>query len=266
MSAPEVAVRPSRDLKFFDSVLRNPEVYAGIADETTPPIDEITLAALVRNPHNLFLEITVAGEKAGFFALLAKAAGIYEVHTNLLPRHHGSPALQAAKVGMDWMFLMTDATILSSFAWSSSPAAAWIARAAGMKLDGRRPYPHRVAGAQVDIGIYSIDVHEWLRLASASPAYEAIGQRFHDSLFAQQEHENHPEDAAHNGVLGVVLVMGTRGQPYRAELLYNRWAAINNFAPAAVLHVRGGVVTLDIANAVVEVDRALNVTLIERKS
>ena len=259
----KIRIEQTRDLKLVDQIVNDPKVYAGIADDKTPKRGELTMANIVQDPRNIILAVHGDEKLVGCFILLARGVGVYEVHTCLLPACRGRDALTAARRGMDYMFMRTDAGMLCSYSWSSAPAAGLFARLAGMVEDWKKPAATTVKKKPVDVTRYSISLHEWLR--QAWPRYQKIGALFHEQLFKAQGFDNHPEDPNHDGMLGLVLTIGTGGLPDKAEAIYNRWAAVAGYAPAKFLYQRGGTYGIDITNAIVEVNARYTVTLVTKR-
>jgi hypothetical protein len=256
-----IEIQASRDVEFMDSVINDPSVYDGISDDASPPIGSLSVRGLTKSRDNVFLVPTRNGKRIGFFAFIRKAPGLFEVHTNILPGFRGGVAVKAATAAMDWIFKHTDVDVLASYAWSNSPHVHAFASIVGFRDDGLRPHAKPVKGEQVLVQHMSICCHEWARGACARHAH--IGEIFHQRLFSGQGFDNHGKDVNHDGMVGLCLSMVTAGQPIKASIIYNRWAAVNGYAPAAYLGRTGDNYGLDIDNAVIDVDPDFNVTLIE---
>jgi hypothetical protein len=104
----------------------------------------------------LFLRVLVGGVYAGCFWFIWKAADTLEVHTALLENCRGSRAIRAARAARDWVFAHTQAQVVTSYAWSDSPAVAWFCRAMGMTATRTDPWRATRNGKAVDISYYEL--------------------------------------------------------------------------------------------------------------
>lgn len=129
----------------------------------------------------------------------------------------------------------------------SDPVRRLIARAGGVRVTGD-PYMVPVASAN--------ERHDL-----------AIGRAFHRQLSALAD-PPHADDVAHDLAVGRALrqVIADGGAPETAVAEYNAWATRAGYAPIQYLGLRDGAWLLNIVSAVIAIDRAYHVTLIEERS
>lgn len=264
---PEIS--QSRDLGLFNSLANDPSIYDKVKDDTSPEVGQFSLASAMGNPENVFLRVNARDELAesptviaGGFCFVYRGYGIYEVHTMLLPKFRGKFAIIAGRLVMEWMFTRTNALTLTSFARADCPEAEVFATLSGFKKDGVRPWRKSIGGAPMETTYLSLTIREWIR--QSWPWFSPRGEHFHLQLFAQLGGPLHAEDSNHDGIVGMALSMLVGGQPAKAEIFYNEWAACAGYMPAKFLQVRDGVSAININEAVIEIDRDYKVTLLQK--
>jgi hypothetical protein len=189
----------------FNAVCNHPEVRPWLGEEGL-----IDVSAWVMNPNNYALFA-----QGGGFILVAGPAASFEVHTQFTPegRQH---SLAAMKAGLDYMFTRTGCLQITTFLPDNNPAARGLASKGGFSDWFRRTHPTMGEGAQA-----RIDIDQWI---AGTPELEADGELLHRVMEAAVK-ADHPEDKVHDRYVGACLRMASRGQPRKAEALYNRWAA-----------------------------------------
>jgi hypothetical protein len=220
----------------------------------------------------------------GFFLLIAKGGGeaaaspcqgqgarpgihIYEVHTNFRKEARGAVATVAGRLAQDWMFLATGARRLLSYCPEFNPGALTYARACGWKTDFVRLGALLRDGRKAAVTYTSLDLWQWLRFLRPETKGRFIktGQGIHEQLFEGLGEESHPEDPAHDLILGLAAELAVvHGQPEKAEWIFNEWAAQAGYARIEWLGSRNGVVAVAMAGAVVAVDRGMKVRLVQK--
>jgi hypothetical protein len=120
-------------------LVKMPDIWERISDDTSPRINEISFESRVADDRNKFLLVLLNGTVAGFFSILNMTPGVYEVHTVLLDSCHGSLAVTAVKMAMDWMYANTNALMLTTFCPDYLPQALTMALACGGKKLGYVP-------------------------------------------------------------------------------------------------------------------------------
>jgi hypothetical protein len=249
-----VTVELCRDADVLDAILHHPDVGERTRHDTMPPLAEMTLKPLLEtNPSASAVLARVRGVPAGFWLVLAKGAGVFEIHTNFLPQYRGAKALVASRLALDWMFLNTPATRLTSFVPGCLPEVAAYAAWCGLKTDFIRPAAWPKGGQRHDVAHVSLTVEEWAR--SAWPRYAEEGEAFHQELFSHVDDGHHEDDDNHNGMVGLAGKMLMAGFGHKAQAFYNEWAAQAGYAPFLYLGPRRGWQLLDIATSILAVRR-----------
>lgn len=257
-----IEIVPTRDWEWMDTVMRNPEMYARTSHDGTPAADQLSMKVVVEDPRNAFLQVLRNGEPGGFFMLLNKAPGIYEVHTNLLPECRGLDGVKAGCLGRDFMFIHTDCRRLTSLCPEWIPESVKYAEACRFHQDfTREAYWTREAKPQ-GVTFVSITLLEWVRCMHRN--FRDLGVRFHEQLFSQMEEETHAEDPNHDAMVGLALRLACAGQVFKAETIYNDWAAVAGYAPLRFLGERDGVLAIDIVTAVIGLEKNGNVHVIRK--
>jgi len=150
--------------------------------------------------------------------------GVYSFHTMFLPEGRGRHALKVAKHAAQDMFTATNAMELVTLTPDNAP------HARPPLTFGFRPWFKSRHGQ-----MYRLNVLEWIMKARAC---REMGQEFHDKLEAARpniEHEEHEDDAVHDGYVGASCLMSLAGNVDKALMIYNSWAACAGYAPAFVV-------------------------------
>lgn len=160
---------------------------------------------------------------------------IYVQHTAFLEAFRGEKAMGCIAAAHQEMFFQTTALSIITHCPDWLPATKWMAE----KMGGRR-VSHmnhfalrdgRVQGAS----IYRIQCFDWA--CDNHEEFQDLGERWHETVFKELE-PHHDDDPAHNGFLGLALMMGIR-QPHKAMAIYNMWAERAGYVPGEVLWADG---------------------------
>lgn len=214
-----------------------------------PGVDRLDLTEQLANPGNILL--MVEGGGIFFFAL---DAGLYELHTNFLPGHRGRYALRASQAAYRWMFTRTDCMALVTKVPAFNRGADIWARAAGFTCEFERAACWPTAEGMCGARFYALRYDDWVR---KTPALADSGRIFHDRIdqeFARHgklDDRNHPDDECHHRHVGVAMEMVYGGQPEKAAVLYNRWAAFSGYGQVAL--VSRNPLLIDIGDALLQV-------------
>ncbi|KKM06588.1 hypothetical protein LCGC14_1742460, partial [marine sediment metagenome] len=101
------------DLDFVDSVLRHDSVYPFIADDHSPPVEEFTSEAMLKNPDVYFL---TTNEFTVILAIPILNNVVYDFHINMMkPEGRGKTAKESLKEAIDYMFHDTKCLKLVGF-------------------------------------------------------------------------------------------------------------------------------------------------------
>jgi len=139
MDDEKIILLPTTDAPLMTALIKLPEVWAAVTDDSSPKLDEVTIAPRVADVRNRFLLVLVNGKVAGFFMLMYLSPGIYEFHTVLLGICRGALAISAAKMAIDWMFANTPALMLLAWCADYLPQTLVAALAVGGKKLGYVP-------------------------------------------------------------------------------------------------------------------------------
>lgn len=86
-----------------------------------------------------------------------------------------------------------------------------------------------------------------------------LGRKVMQQLDAAQ-----PEDPVHDAAIGQALLTALKDQePEKAAIVYNAWARAAGRPPITVIPQAGGTLVVDIGTAIVEIDAAYRVTVLE---
>lgn len=205
-------IERTTDAAAVNRILNHPVVRPWIAEMAEGEVD---VSATVANPNNVCL----LGE-FGCFVCLKYDAGIYEVHTAVVPEGRGAWARSFAEHGSRYMFTATDAVEILTRVPAGHEAAKSLTERMGFRWQFDTLPECRFRGALVPVSIWSLTLQEW----SVRAAWiEAEGERFHEWLNRQVgEGEPHPVDPGHNRVVGATLAMFRAGMVQKGVAWYNR--------------------------------------------
>lgn len=139
---------------YVREVMHDPEIYAGMTDDSCPASDKLDDAS-IESIDGFFLRVLKDGVSAGWYWLIWKGDGV-EAHTALLPNCRGKSAVVATRMAIRWVFENTVARVITSYAWSDSPAVRFICRAVGMAEGRTEPWHATRRGLPVRITYFSI--------------------------------------------------------------------------------------------------------------
>lgn len=241
-SPTQAPVHRTMDAARLNVVANDPSVLPSLGFGGDAPLD---LSEIVENPAN----VAIVGEHGGFIAV-NQGAGQYEVHSLFLPEGRGGAAAALALVAFRYMFTATDAQRIVTKVPESNRAAASLARHVGFRPAFERQ------GAWVDGGAVSYQALGFARWLARDPVVQAEGEWFHDQLSAAKsaagsEQPEHDDDPAHDRAVGAAVLMLKAGNPFKAALTYNQWAAFAGYAPLTILSQSP--LLLDVVDAIVEV-------------
>lgn len=202
------------DAEQINAILNHPAVRPDVAEPKDGALD---IAERAAQPGNVCL----VGEH-GAFVVLRYDAGIYEVHTAILPSGRGEWAKAFAEEGAKFMFTHTDCVDLLTRVPQGHIAAKALTEMNGFRHQFTTPADTLFRGRLVPCHVYYLTLQEW---ATRAPGMEQIGASFHAWLTAQVgdgHGEPHEDDPAHNRVVGVALSMVQGGQAVKGVMWYNR--------------------------------------------
>lgn len=227
------------DGTFLTSVANHPDVrpYIGPGDEA------LDLTQIISNPSNIALEA-----EGGGWVLVNLLPGVYELHTLFLPEARGKAYFRAAREALRWLFTTTDCLEVLTRCPDDNPGARMAASMVGFRERFRRDG----AWAEgVGVSYQALTFDDWV---SRDPQVAHEGHDFHvllenEKALRGSELPDHPEDEAHDRMVGAALLMAKAGKTGKAVGLFNRWACFAGYAPIQMLSPT----IADIADAILEV-------------
>lgn len=239
-------IRRSFDAAEINPILNDPSVFDAIKLPGMAP--EIDVAPIISNPNNVLLMA-----EGGGIMFIQIEPGIYEVHTSFLEKYRGSNAIKASLEAYRWMFTHTDCMILQTKVPAFNRGADKFCRIVGATKDFERKSIWLTDKGPVDMSYWTLRYEDWLR---KTPALMASGKVFHARLedeFARHgaDDENHPDEDCHDLHVGVCVEMIYAGQPEKAIVLYNRWAAFAGYGLISL--IAKAPMLIDIGSAILQV-------------
>lgn len=213
-----VKIWRSYDAREINAVLNEPRVRPWVADAKEGVLD---ISAKVANKGNVLL----MGQWGGFVCL-GYGAGIYEVHTQVLPEGRGAWTSDFAAAGFHYMFTRTDCVEIITRVPQGHVAAKALTEHVGFRYEFTRHNECLFRGNVVDVSIYSRSLMDWVKDA---PGLIERGQWLHDEMRAQAKalgvtEQPHDDDENHNRYAGAAVEMALGGQAMKGVNWYNRWA------------------------------------------
>lgn len=232
--------------KFLNTLANDPSIAPWIRGTLTGQMDFTTVVEDSKN-------YALLGEHGGvIFAQLQ--GGLYEAHTLVLPAGRGKWALDTVNECLKWMFTRTDAVEIMTRVPKGNLGARALVKSIHGALEFRNSKGWVFDHQYVYADIYSLTIQRWMKTA---PGLDQQGKWFHDRL--EQEYrrvgkmeETHGDDETHDKYVGLAVEMITHGQPEKAMVFYNRWAAMAGYAPIRM--VNRNPLVLDIRDAIIQVE------------
>lgn len=211
---------------FINKVVNHPAVRPSIHAAPGP----VDLSAVVANPSHVVME-----DMYGCMMFFQHVPGLYEIHTMILPEGRGAWAMDFAQQAVEYLFLRTNATEVFTRVPEGNIGAGALARACGAKHEHRtkQQFPDR----EFPVEIMGGRIQDWVRFA---PGLIERGQEFHCRLeekcrAAGIPVKHHEQNDWHDRHVGVAAGMVLGGQPVKAVVFYNRWAAMALAPPLNVV-------------------------------
>ncbi len=166
---------------------------------------------------------------------------VYECHTMFVPQKPGiKPIIELMKYAEQFMFTNTDCERLITKVSMKHSGQHWLAKHGGFVEQSQRE----------GISYQLLPLDRWAQACSTT---RDEGERFHGQL-EQAKRANgstlpvHPEDPAHDAMVGAALLMAKAGNAVKGVNTYNRWAVVAGYVPILLLKEQPPVV--DIHDAV----------------
>lgn len=229
----------------LNHIANDPGVYPWVAGALQGPID---LSLVAADPSNVALLWS-----HGACVFRRHQVGLYEVHTMVLPAGRGARTIDCVRECLHWMFCHTDAVEI----WTRAPRGNLGARALAKSIGGTLEFTAERGWIKDEIvvpaAIFALKIQDWMRDAPELPAF---GAEFHMKL--EDEYRRlgksepvHPDDAIHDRYVGAAVEMIRGGQPFKAQIFFNRWAHMAAYQEMRI--VGTDPVMVDIHDAVLEV-------------
>jgi hypothetical protein len=196
----------------LNEIINHPEVITGhLVNGSKPPFD---VSSNLKNGG-----FGVLGEGFGFL-LDFVGAGVYEVHTSILPEYR-KQSVQITLESMAEVFTETATMEIVTRIKDNKPAR-HLATAVGMqKIFARDGFE-----------FFSIHISRW---AALSTEFMELGEQFHELLEAHEIETDHPLDDNHNQYVGIAIAMASAGLYEKAIWFYNVWAKLAGFHAAEMV-------------------------------
>lgn len=235
-----IQIRRENEADRLNEIINHPDVRPFVASPAAGAIDASSQA---QNPNNILL---VGDHGACLFVLLV--AGIYEVHTNVLPSGRGEWMWEFGVSCAHWIFTRSPAYEVLTRIPEGHVAARVAALRQGMRHDFVRPNGIWFDGCMVDCNIHSISVQDWIRTAPGLvDRGRWVHQRMHeDALALGIEASFHEDDENHNRYVGASIDMAAAGYAVKGVALYNRWAQIARHRTITLLSVAPASIRFDL--------------------
>jgi hypothetical protein len=228
----------------INRIVNDPSVYPWVRGPCEGPLD---LGPLLQDKRHVCLMAELGG-----CLFVQQSPGIFEAHTQVLPKGRGEWAINVVSEALHYMFTRTDAVEI----WTRCPKGNLGARVLAKAIGGREEMTVQRGWVQdgqiIPATIFSLTVQEWMKTA---PGLVEVGEWFHNKLeeeylisgYAEPVHE---DDPSHNRYVGAAVEMIRGGQAFKGEIFYNRLAAMSGYQPIKILNTDP--VQIDIRDAVLE--------------
>ncbi len=229
----------------LNDVVNHPAVYPWVHGTIEGPLD-FTPMISKDSPH-----INLMGEFGGC-VFVRHQAGLYEVHTHILPAGRGEWAKEAVTECVHYIFTCTDAVEIWTRVPKGNYAARALVKAMGGTLQFRADRGWVIDGETVYADIFSMMIQDWMRI---TPSLAQWGEWFQRKLDAEYrrlglEGREFDADESHNKYIGAAVEMIRHGQIQKGVVFYNRWALMSSCQPMTLINVDP--VMLHIGEALVE--------------
>lgn len=250
-------IRRTLDGTFLTSVANDPEVRPYIGAPTADGFEELDLRPMIADPSN----VTLVTEHGGWI-LQAVLPGVYELHTLFLPEGRGKPYFKAAKEALRYAFTSTDCLELLTRCPDDNAGARMAAALVGFRERFRRDHAWNVGTpSECGVSYQAFTIDDFI---ARDIRVREVGIEFHHALETAKAAAGsglpvHPEDEAHDRVVGACYLMAQAGFVDKAVGIYGRWAAFAGYQP--ILKLAPNV--LDVRDAIVEIkDNRMEVLLV----
>jgi hypothetical protein len=158
------------DIEAIDAILRDPSVFGGIIDDSSPAKSEFSAVNIMKDARNIVLMVTEDGANIGCFICIQCSPSTYEGHINLTALCRGRTALEALELGAGWLFTNTDAFRIIGITPESNKPALFITRLAGYQPLRVRENAVTISGIKQSAVQSELTLYKWL---STQPVCES---------------------------------------------------------------------------------------------
>ena len=213
----------------INEIVNHPEVrpWVGLGE------DYLDLTPVAQNNNNIVL----VGDWGGIIFYYLQF-GMYECHTQAMPEGRGAWIDRFCTEAARWMFTRTPCFEIMTRVPKPHISAKHLAMAHGFRYEWTREKECQFRNRVCDVDIYTMRIEDWI---AHDEELQGIGHRFHDLLHEAAERYGikeraHPDDPNHNLYVGAAVEMALKGQPVKALLWYNRWAAVSRHPMISLLN------------------------------
>jgi hypothetical protein len=172
ISSNHLTIVETRDWRLVWDISQHPAVNDRITDDQWAKHSKAFLAGfvegLVTHPNNHVLLVLKSGVPAGCWILDARmtalGAGVFEVHTLLLPECRGADALAAGRRAITYAFTLPDVRKLISYCPAHLPEAYLYARLCGFQKAGLAEKKWIKNGQEYPMRLVELFNHESTRI------------------------------------------------------------------------------------------------------
>jgi hypothetical protein len=228
----------------INEIINDPSIYPFVHGQSEGPLDLTLPLADDRN-------VALLGQWGGVI-LDQQQPGIYEAHVQALPRGRGAWTVEMARAALAWAFTHTEAVEILIRAPKGFDAAKALVEAIGAKFQFRAERGWIMDGEIIYADIYSLVIQDWML---AAREMTEIGASYRTGIDAEYERLSAPRavrdvDEAGDRFVGCAVEMIRCGQPDKGAVFYNRWAAMANRSPIAIVNREP--LMIDIGDCVLE--------------
>jgi hypothetical protein len=221
----------------FTLIVNQPDVRPLMGGE-----GELDLIPAALDPKNVFLE----GERGGF-AVMPLYEGVYECHTIFPSMVNAREVVREMREAMAYMFLETDCQEIKTKVPFVNEGAIHLAKLGGFVEEFHR---EGAWAGGTGVSYQKLPLDAWARTCSTVAEQ---GRMFHGLLEARKrangsELPTHPEDSAHDIVVGTSVAMIKAGNLVKGVNHYNKWAIFAGYGQITIVSENPPIV--DIGDAV----------------
>jgi len=213
-------LKRSFNAKFMNEVINHPSVRDGAQAKAGSDLSQLVL-----NRKNVLLQ-----NDHGGFVIIEKMPGIYEWHTQFLPKGRGQQVREAVKEALRYMYIKTGCMKIITTA--NTPASIKLAKEFLTEK-----------GETNGVKYFSGTYEDWV---INDEEVKKEGKSFHEMV---GDNTDHGDDDIH---IGSACLMTKAGNIDKAQILYNQWAIMSGYSPIIIesahpliLRIKNMILTLE---------------------